>query len=67
MANPSQRHWICERSQRMAILELTLFIVCGLTIMGAQPALAQTFTVLYNFTGGSDGANLPPECRSIGE
>ena len=33
-----------------------LAMVCALTWFAAQPAQAQTFRVLYNFTDGADGA-----------
>ena len=35
---------------------LTLAVVCTLLLIAARPAQAQTETVLYNFTGGSDGS-----------
>ena len=37
-----------------ATIAITLF--CILAAITSQPAQAQTFTVLHNFTGGSDGA-----------
>jgi uncharacterized repeat protein (TIGR03803 family) len=35
---------------------LTLAVFCALLLVAARSAQAQTETVLYNFTGGSDGA-----------
>jgi len=32
-------------------------LLCVLTMVATQPAQAQTFTPLHNFTGGSDGGN----------
>ncbi len=34
---------------------LALELICALTLVAMQPAQAQTFTVLHNFTGGADG------------
>lgn len=42
-------------SRRWIVSVLTLFF--ALTIVRTQSAQAQTFTVLHEFTGGSDGAN----------
>src|SRR5271157_153214 len=36
---------------------LTLAVVCALLLIAARPAQAQTETVLYNFTGFSDGSH----------
>ncbi|MGA9642105.1 MAG: choice-of-anchor tandem repeat GloVer-containing protein [Terriglobales bacterium] len=36
---------------------LTLTLLSALLLIAARPAQAQTETVLYNFTGGSDGRN----------
>ena len=36
---------------------LTLTLATGLLLFAATSASAQTFTVLYNFTGGADGGN----------
>ncbi len=36
---------------------LTLAVLAALLLIAALPAQAQSETVLYNFTGGSDGAN----------
>jgi uncharacterized repeat protein (TIGR03803 family) len=41
-------------SPRRMALALALF--CALTMIAKQPVQAQTFTVLHNFTGASDGA-----------
>jgi len=35
---------------------LTLAVLCALVLLAARPTQAQTETVLYNFTGGSNGA-----------
>lgn len=40
---------------RAANIALSLAVLAG--VLGVQSAHAQTFTVLYNFTGGTDGAN----------
>ncbi len=32
-----------------------LSLICALTLIAMQPAQAQIFTVLHNFTGGADG------------
>jgi len=42
---------------RLPLLGLALAMLCALTMIATQPAQAQTFTVLYNFTGGADGEN----------
>ncbi len=42
---------------RAATAALAIAIVFALTVMLAQSAQAQTFKVLYNFTGGADGAS----------
>ncbi len=41
---------------RLATLALATAIVLLLTVVLAHPAQAQTYQVLYNFTGGQDGA-----------
>jgi len=40
-----------------ARVALTLAVVLGLGLAATQPAQGQTFTVLYNFTGDTDGSN----------
>ena len=35
---------------------LALALICALTMIAPRPALAQTFQVIHNFTGGADGA-----------
>jgi uncharacterized repeat protein (TIGR03803 family) len=40
-----------------AILALVLAVVLVLTAAITQPAQAQTYSVIHNFTGGQDGAN----------
>jgi hypothetical protein len=47
---------LCRTSSRAATAVLATVIVVLLTIVLAQPAQAQTYQVLYNFTGGQDGA-----------
>ena len=37
--------------------KLALAFAAGLLLFAAASASAQTFTVLYNFTGGADGGN----------
>jgi hypothetical protein len=65
MANQEQRTasafdihaWTEIIRLRAEIIALALvFVVTAMTI-AVQPAQAQTFQVLHNFTGGSDGAN----------
>src|SRR5271169_5782679 len=43
-------------SSRAATSALATVIVLVLTLVLAQPVQAQTYHVLYNFTGGQDGA-----------
>ena len=42
---------------RTAAALLAVAIVCAFVIAATQPAQAQTFKLLYNFTGGTDGGN----------
>jgi len=57
MANLEQhRTWIFIRS-RVAAVRLALAIVSLLTVVATPAAQAQTFSVVYNFTGGADGAS----------
>ena len=44
---------------------LTLAVLSALLLIGARPTQAQTGTVLYTFTGGSDGGG--PESRLISD
>lgn len=44
---------------------LTLAVLAALLLIAARPAPAQTETVLYNFTGGSDGFH--PEASLISD
>ncbi len=44
-------------SSRVLFSAFTLAMFGVLTVSTAQPALAQTFTVLHTFTGGADGGN----------
>ncbi|MGA2373800.1 MAG: choice-of-anchor tandem repeat GloVer-containing protein [Candidatus Korobacteraceae bacterium] len=41
----------------LRLRSFALITLCALTMMATQPARAQTYKVLYNFTGGTDGAN----------
>jgi hypothetical protein len=45
-------------SATLAILIMLMFLILGLLIITftAQPAQGQTYQVIYNFTGGADGA-----------
>src|SRR5271165_443975 len=45
---------------------LTLAVFSALLLIAARPAQTQTETVLYNFTGGSDGANPVSSLTSDG-
>jgi uncharacterized repeat protein (TIGR03803 family) len=51
-----QRDWISIMRQQAAIAALTLAAAFCLAIVTTQSAQAQTFKVLYNFTGSTDGA-----------
>jgi uncharacterized repeat protein (TIGR03803 family) len=51
-----QQIWIFESGVRAALVGLALAIMFVLTVAGTQAAQAQTYNVIYNFTGGSDGA-----------
>jgi hypothetical protein len=42
---------------RAAMLLLAIIFVLALILIFTQPAQAQTFKVIWNFTGGQDGAN----------
>ena len=42
---------------QLRLRSLALVTLCTLTMAATRPARAQTYHVLYNFTGGSDGAN----------
>ncbi|MGA2905998.1 MAG: choice-of-anchor tandem repeat GloVer-containing protein [Candidatus Korobacteraceae bacterium] len=56
MANPRQlRNLIFGLS--FGATTAALVIAFMLTVVASQPAQAQTYTVLHNFTGGGDGAN----------
>ncbi len=57
MANPrQQRAWISGMTLRVASAALTFVVVLVLGVVATPSARAQTFTVLHNFTGGTDGA-----------
>jgi len=57
MANPKQcRGRTSRRSLRGASAVLALAVVLAMGAVTTQSAQAQTFTVLYSFTWGSDGA-----------
>src|SRR5271166_4318041 len=45
-----------ERHMRRFGINITLSIVFVLTVVASQAAQAQTYKVIYNFTGGQDGA-----------
>lgn len=53
-----KRHWIRSFGLRLEALTtaLRLVVALALTFVVAQPASAQTLTVLHNFTGSLDGA-----------
>jgi len=54
MTSPAQhRVWIFSLPAARAALAIAFM----LTVVASQPAQAQTYTVLHNFTGGQDGAN----------
>jgi uncharacterized repeat protein (TIGR03803 family) len=44
-------------TRNLRVLALSASLVCALTILSLQPAQAQTFNVLHNFTGGMDGSS----------
>ena len=50
----SEQHRFFTAIFRLAMAVLTG--MCMLTAVGLQPAPAQTYTVIHNFTGGADGA-----------
>jgi len=50
-----QRQSISRMRLRVASAALILAVVLGLGLAATQPAQAQTFKVLHNFTDGSDG------------
>lgn len=52
MTNPAQ-HSVLTLGRQPA---LALALICALTMLATPAALAQTFTVLYDFTGRGDGA-----------
>ena len=43
-------------SSKLRRVSFPLALICALPIVAAQTALAQTYKVIYNFSGGSDGA-----------
>ena len=58
MTNKRQnRDWTQVSSSRVASVVLALTLVLGLAGVVTESAQAQTFTVLYTFTGGVDGAD----------
>ena len=57
MTDTVQRRWISEIHQRTASPALALAVVLVLGLGAAQSAQAQTLTVLYSFTGSSDGGD----------
>jgi uncharacterized repeat protein (TIGR03803 family) len=57
MANPGQhRGWISKMRLSAENVALMLAVVLALGVVASQAAQAQTFTVLHNFAGRSDGA-----------
>jgi uncharacterized repeat protein (TIGR03803 family) len=58
MANQGQhRDWILATSLRAVTAAMATGIVLVLILGITQPAPAQTYTVIHNFSGGGDGAN----------
>jgi uncharacterized repeat protein (TIGR03803 family) len=55
MTNPAQ-HFTLLLSRSLRGSALALALAYALTMIATQLAQAQTFTVLHNFTGGTDGA-----------
>lgn len=55
MTNPA-RHFVWTFASCLRGPASTLALVCALTMIAPRPALAQTFQVIHNFTGGADGA-----------
>jgi uncharacterized repeat protein (TIGR03803 family) len=51
------RSWILRTWRGAAGTALALAVALGSGMVASQAARAQTFTVLYNFTGSADGAN----------
>jgi uncharacterized repeat protein (TIGR03803 family) len=56
MARVQLRYAASRMRRRAARTALALGITLGLGLIAAQSAQAQTFTVLYTFTGGTDGS-----------
>ena len=57
MANQRQhRDWILATSLRAGTAAMAMGIVLVLILGFTQSAPAQTYTVIHNFSGGSDGA-----------
>jgi len=57
MTDTVQRSWIWEIHQRTASAALALAVVLLLGLGATRSAQAQTLTVLYSFTGSSDGGD----------
>jgi len=55
MANPMRRGWISGMRVRAASAALAFAVMLGLGMGATQSTQAQTFNVLYSFTGSSDG------------
>lgn len=51
------QHSLSRRISHLAMMTVSLAIVVALAIFAAPVVQGQTFTVLHNFTGGTDGAN----------
>jgi uncharacterized repeat protein (TIGR03803 family) len=58
MASTKQhRTWIYDHSRQVVAVGLAILIACGLALVTTPIAQAQSFKVIYPFTGGLDGAN----------
>jgi uncharacterized repeat protein (TIGR03803 family) len=55
MTNPAQRP-ILASSSRVQKNTFAAALLCMLTVIAFEPVQAQVFTVIHNFTGGTDGA-----------
>jgi hypothetical protein len=51
------RNWSIGINLRTATAVLALVVVCVLPTVVTQSAQAQTYKVIFNFTGGMDGAS----------
>lgn len=55
MTKPSPLFRLILRNSQRTVLPLA--ILCALSMLGVQPARAQTFSVIHSFTGNQDGGN----------